>query len=857
MKTRKFLAALLAIVMIAGFVTVPAFAAVVVDPEGVTETPDGTASNFNPRPDWEDNIDYNLTAITNPTATSAAVTGAKGAVPAGTITATIDLVAETLTVTIEGNDQLSIAAYSLDGGTKWKTGSIGSAEGADISKLLNKEMTLVLTTSYDKKAKGPSVGVAKADAVLNADGTEKTPAVENVDAALVVTLPKINARPKMDKYVVNYAIAADATGVTAGGWVLAAKEATVATKKGLQVAVAGSDKKTPAVTILDDKGTPNNAEDDETATWGQFPDPDVVSGTEVSGINVKPLPEGGKPEKTIYLARIAPVGDGAVYTPGSKAAKYNVTSEIKAPKLKADYKKELIKTKVGISWFEADVVTYTGGTEATTDDETFFTVGTVSTFTDKEKAKTGISLAATATTDALYGETLGFYTAATAKKAASAIQVYNVAPRGVLVSEALSPSKGKLKIDTKKYEVYDKVKQKWGGMPKVTAGGELQIRMKATAKGGKEDESTWAAGETRTLRYVWGVYQPNEKDPSKDKKGITEAYILDKALGATPGSATIGASDAISGVTGTALAETKITVTLKDAFFKEAADNKIADVKSWFGALPAGLSAAATITEAETDKGFNVAEITVSGTPTAAINATAIQLKIPMEALVDEPPIVVTVDSEEDEPKNLIDIKDEDVEAAMTAIEELYKDDEVIEVDIPGLVVGDYAQIAAAVKKYIDADDGIKALKVVTAVTPVIGEDKTATGYTVTVTKGPRTDAFDIAAAEIKATDVVGEANKKIAAAFNAIVEGDHEVTSSNAGDEGALKTYLEGTSLFDVDGLNITVTITAFTEYTPAVAEPATEAVPGKFTFTVTVVDEAGKGKQLTQTGLTGTITE
>ena len=58
-------------------------------------------------------------------------------------------------------------------------------------------------------------------------------------------------------------------------------------------------------------------------------------------------------------------------------------------------------------------------------------------------------------------------------------------------------------------------------MPTVTASCELKVRLKATAKGGKEDGSSFAASDDAILKITYGVY-----DAEKNKSGITAAQIV-------------------------------------------------------------------------------------------------------------------------------------------------------------------------------------------------------------------------------------------------------------------------------------------------------------------------------------------
>ncbi len=478
MKTKKLLSLVLAFVFVASLAAIPAFA------EGETEE----VVAFNPGIVFEEAVDYTLIPTVDrigDTTVTTAFDAVTAALAEGSIK--LDLGAEKLFVP----ESVAIAAYSVDGGQKWKTASLGSNTGADISKLLNKENTIWLTTSYDKKAKGPTKGTA---AVAQTADKE---AVAAVEGAVVLKFAKIAARPKAEKLVVNYALFKDATGVTPGEWALTKKDATTtAVKTGLQVALS-DDKKNPNVTKVEEVSF----------TWGAFP--------EEGGLNVEALAEGSKPTKRVYLVRLQPVMEAGKYAPASKPAKVTASSEQKAVKLKADYKKELIKGKENLNVFF-------GGDISKVDAEKTYTKdaprGTLMAPMTKEQAKAGVDIS-TYMTEARESVTL--WIGATEKKPATAKQVIKLAARAYLKNEALSPAKGKLKVDSKKYEVLNTEKNKWGSLPKVEASKTLSIRLKATAKGGKEDDTTYAASRNGGLVLGFGPFD----EKKLDKKGIVSAMV--------------------------------------------------------------------------------------------------------------------------------------------------------------------------------------------------------------------------------------------------------------------------------------------------------------------------------------------
>lgn len=197
-------------------------------------------------------------------------------VPSDTDGIYIDLSEET----IELSD-FSASAYSLDGGGKWKAGGLPSGDA--FKKLLDKGLTLWLTSSFDAKSKQPS-----ADAV-----SVKFPAIQ--------TRPKAN----IDKLKPLY--------WNDTNWVLAKKDTTDAVYDGYEYALT-SDKKTPSGDwmLIASEGFP------------------VLAGK----------------EKTTYLFRSAP-STASSFTPASKVFKLTAANYGKAPKYKIDYKKEILKLKKG------------------------------------------------------------------------------------------------------------------------------------------------------------------------------------------------------------------------------------------------------------------------------------------------------------------------------------------------------------------------------------------------------------------------------------------------------------------------------------------------------------------------------
>ncbi|MDR1735939.1 MAG: hypothetical protein LBR85_03610, partial [Oscillospiraceae bacterium] len=379
----------------------------------------------------------------------------------------------------------SIVAISYNGGVKWtRIGGIPDS-GLDISKALNKGGMFRVTTSLDAKGKG-----------IVTEGDDKSDVYE---------FPSIDKRPKVERWMVNFSKYADASGATTGQWALTVKNSNDALNLTYQIASSAS-KKTPD-RVYFQNGALYEGTNPETVTglvpadWGYF----KVG----EGINIKPM-TGTKVTKTTYLIRTAPTKT----TPASKVKKVNISGQGKTVKFKADYKKEYIKLKDNARLFAGNL------TELVEND----TASTVVSY-DKESAKTGYVLDDKKTADK-YGQTLSIWIGATMKKAATKPLEYNVAARSVMNEKQPTFTASKVSIDTKVFEVYNETKGTWSTtVPKVTEDTTFQIRAKATAKGGKESASTFAASDPGELYVEYGIV-----DEDKDKSGYTNAYILAPAF---------------------------------------------------------------------------------------------------------------------------------------------------------------------------------------------------------------------------------------------------------------------------------------------------------------------------------------
>ncbi len=438
----------------------------------------------------------------------------------------------------------SISAFSIDGGTKWKA---GTPSDKDIKKLFDKGGVLALTNDYDTKAKAPNKGVSFKAAVMEDDGTTvKTEAVEYVPSAVLIKFDKIDPRATAPKLAVNYTIYKDDTGKTNGAWTVVEKGKTAEyAVNTLAIAAPADGKKLGA--------------DDVWYNWGKLvsPDPDdstktIKESCEEGGVWVKDLPETGKVLKSAYFVKVGFTVNTTdkKYVAASKPIKLNVSSLIKAPNLKVDYKKETMKLKAPMNVYfgtevaladktpdaivkgkNADGVAVWPGADnglivipADKKDDAKIPAGvdTVMTPAFKTDADGNIVLDANGKAVATKeGEenTILAWQGATDKKPASGKQTIKLAIRAVTPEEdiAVTEGKGKVTMD-KTLQAFDATKKKWGGFPKLTRKSDVLVRVKTTAKQNKDGTYTGnAASAPATYHAGWGVMNQTAIDEGRAK----------------------------------------------------------------------------------------------------------------------------------------------------------------------------------------------------------------------------------------------------------------------------------------------------------------------------------------------------
>ncbi|MDR0292859.1 MAG: InlB B-repeat-containing protein [Oscillospiraceae bacterium] len=265
-----------------------------------------------------------------------------------------------------------VAAYSIDGGKKWKNIKAGKnifttdpAETRNrtaFTKLFNKDMKLALS---DKPIYGTVNKASEKDKALK-KAKQPAPGYQKV------TFPEIKKRPKdATKYGVNYGIYPDNTGLTKGQWAISGKPEIKKFSVDLKVTDALKDK--DAKKYLVARGNMDNGKLDKVNPIYPYPfgDDNYNYGyfCQEDGIPVKVLPDTNKVLKSVYFIKTGavdnspplkdsagnivkhPITDEPVssligpYTASSKLKKISASSEIKAPKVKPKAKDAKVNVK--------------------------------------------------------------------------------------------------------------------------------------------------------------------------------------------------------------------------------------------------------------------------------------------------------------------------------------------------------------------------------------------------------------------------------------------------------------------------------------------------------------------------------
>lgn len=395
----------------------------------------------------------------------------------------LDLSTETLTTPFKYD------CYSLDNGKSWKKVN-AELTGKDIGKWFSKKVTIIIADKYDSKTKKPGEGAT---------------------AYLIGT---VNKRPDATALKAEYARCRDPYGLTTGQWTLIGSDGKVMSLSKFEfMPLDDVSAKLCADTGL---GTANIADAalsgltqaktfTDNGYWATWPG--------YGGIWVPGLGTNNKTVKAKFQYRTKATvktdsSGNVTYVPASKVKKFTVSSTLKPTKIKADYKKETLGLKAGMSvFFGAAIPKDSSGQpnakelggarslEAFEDYENRIALNL-----SKERAKT-FSIAPYITDTR---NTILVWQHATDKKPSSAVQTIVLAARGKIEEASVAiDSKGKVSLDSKKYEMYDSGKNKWVSAKNLTATEDkyIKVRMKCTAKGGKEtvDYKESATGIAGTL----------------------------------------------------------------------------------------------------------------------------------------------------------------------------------------------------------------------------------------------------------------------------------------------------------------------------------------------------------------------
>ncbi|MCL2082510.1 MAG: WG repeat-containing protein [Oscillospiraceae bacterium] len=242
---------------------------------------------------------------------------------------TINLTTERLGIPV--NADFTAAAFSTDGGAKWKNIKPEIQAPRDDKNPLNSR------TSKGKNNFAKLLGKGMTLHLSDKPYNSKTKSLE--DGAFEVKFPKIEPAKPLPKLAVNYLFGANEKscyGEFDGQWVLMTKvkkgQAPQIAKDDIQIAAEELAMGGLAVRIM--------------GAWGKF-----YSG-ETNGVCVRPLQKNEKGKDVVvkrrYFYRVPPSGDGTTanpYTAASKPKKITATSQQKTPKYKVDTKKSIIKYK--------------------------------------------------------------------------------------------------------------------------------------------------------------------------------------------------------------------------------------------------------------------------------------------------------------------------------------------------------------------------------------------------------------------------------------------------------------------------------------------------------------------------------
>jgi M6 family metalloprotease-like protein len=197
----------------------------------------------------------------------------------------LDLNTQTLTVP----NTFTIAAYSINGGTRWTAATNAKFTHAYISRLLRKDLTLVLS---DTVGRPPP------------------------DTAIRVTFATVNRNTTRLRAAINFALDQDMTGITAGNWVLATNTKANAEILGTGIQIGRA--------IILPNGKPGKTVD--ASGFGQF--------FNRRGIPVFEELINNRQHRETFFIRAAPSHVNGVFTAASQPRRIRARGVSKAPNLR-------------------------------------------------------------------------------------------------------------------------------------------------------------------------------------------------------------------------------------------------------------------------------------------------------------------------------------------------------------------------------------------------------------------------------------------------------------------------------------------------------------------------------------------
>ena len=356
---------------------------------------------------------------------------------------------------IKDGATFKMAAYSVGG--KWKAGTLAAK---DVEKFLNKGGELVITDNWDKKGKAPG------------------------EFAITITFAEVGARPKAnpDKVKPYYISGINGAGDDAnffGQWVIIGKDAwaettaanALETAKKYGYAISSDEPNGVATKTSLKKGN---------ATWTSFEEAIPVI--------------DGKAKDT-YLMRVpaGPNTDGKLCA-GSKEWKVTPANAGKAPKAKADYKKEVLKIKPA---FNIDL-TLGSATNTSLD---------LKALTEDQIAAKEVAIGSTITNVEAPADCIYIQIGATGKKPSTAVQALKLLPRAA-AKEAKLDAKGK--ITAGKWEFSSDSGATFAKASKFTTAGTYWVREVAskTAAAGNWYAITVSVADDGKVTSVPAATQP-------------------------------------------------------------------------------------------------------------------------------------------------------------------------------------------------------------------------------------------------------------------------------------------------------------------------------------------------------------